>query len=125
MGMLGLRDVFVVAPAASFNHHHHQHHEQINLSTADPINASNATALGVGVGVGVIPLLTSAPCLTPLNMDDQDLLNNGRNMEILEGIHHRPPQLRVRIVETRRRKIVAIEGVGRVVKAVVLIVLLT
>ncbi|KAJ6315381.1 hypothetical protein OIU78_018801 [Salix suchowensis] len=85
MGMLGLRDVFVVAPAASFNHHHHQHHEQINLSTADPINASNATALGVGVGVGVIPLLPSAPCLTPLNMDDQDLLNNGRNK--ISGIH--------------------------------------
>ncbi|KAI5603883.1 hypothetical protein POPTR_001G276200v4 [Populus trichocarpa] len=86
--MVGLRDVFVVAPAAPFNHHHHhhhQHHEQINLSTADPINASNATALGVGVGVGVIPLLTSAPCLTPQNMDDQDLLHNGRNK--ISGIH--------------------------------------
>ncbi|KAJ6409301.1 hypothetical protein OIU84_008907 [Salix udensis] len=79
MGMVGLRDVFVVAPAA-FNHHH-QHHEQINLSTADPINASNATALGVGV----IPLLTAAPCLAPQNMDDQDLLNNGRNK--VSGIH--------------------------------------
>jgi hypothetical protein len=45
-------------------------------------------------------------------------------VEILEGIHHRPLQLRVRIVETKRRKIVATEGVGRVVKAVVLIVLL-
>jgi hypothetical protein len=45
-------------------------------------------------------------------------------VEILEGIHHRLPQLRVRIVETKRRKIVAIEGAGRVVKAVVLIVLL-
>ncbi|CAK7330613.1 unnamed protein product [Dovyalis caffra] len=88
MGMVGLRDVFVVAPATSFNHHHHhhhQHHEQINLSAADPINASNATALGVGVGVGVIPLLTAAPCLTPQNMDDQDLLNNGRNK--ISGIH--------------------------------------
>lgn len=85
MGMVGLRDVFVVAPAASFNHHHHQHHEQINLSTADPINASNATALGVGVGVGVIPLLTTAPCLAPQNMDDQDLMNNGRNK--ISGIH--------------------------------------
>ncbi|XP_011024965.1 PREDICTED: protein LATERAL ROOT PRIMORDIUM 1-like isoform X2 [Populus euphratica] len=91
--MVGLRDVFVVAPAAPFQHHPHpphpppphQHNEQINLSTADPINASNATALGVGVGVGVIPLLTSAPCLTPQNMDDQDLLHNGRNK--IGGIH--------------------------------------
>lgn len=72
--------MFVVTPA-SFNHHHqHQHESSINLAT-DPIHGSNAaaTALGVGVGVGVIPLLTAAPCLAPQNMDDQDLLNNGRN----------------------------------------------
>ncbi|EEF31474.1 protein LATERAL ROOT PRIMORDIUM 1 [Ricinus communis] len=72
--------MFVVAPAASFNHHHHhhQHESSINLAN-DPINGSNAaTALGVGVGVGVIPLLTAAPC----HMDDQDLLNNGRSNKI-------------------------------------------
>jgi hypothetical protein len=48
----------------------------------------------------------------------------GMEVEVLEGIHHRPLQPRVKIVETKRRKIVAIEGVGRVAKAVVLIVLL-
>ncbi|XP_021907829.1 uncharacterized protein LOC110822121, partial [Carica papaya] len=88
MGMVGLRDVFVVAPASSFNHHHHhhhhQHHEQIMGSASDPINGPNgaaaATALGVGVGVGVIPLLTAAPCLAPpQNMEDADFLSNGRN----------------------------------------------
>ncbi|TXG73338.1 hypothetical protein EZV62_001917 [Acer yangbiense] len=78
MGMVGLRDVFVVAPA-SFNHHHH-HHDSINIAN-DPINGPNATTLGVGVGVGVIPLLTATPCLgTPQNMEDhQDLLNNNNN----------------------------------------------
>ncbi|KAJ4823455.1 hypothetical protein Tsubulata_019687 [Turnera subulata] len=78
--------MFVVAPAASFNHHHHHHHHEaaINLAaaTSDPINNPNGTALGVGVGVGVIPLLTAAPCLAPQNMDDQDLLGNGRGNKI-------------------------------------------
>ncbi|KAJ8770948.1 hypothetical protein K2173_022120 [Erythroxylum novogranatense] len=81
---VGLRDVFVVAPATSFNH---QNHESINLANTDQINGLNAaaTALGVGVGVGVIPLLSAAPCLTPQNMDDQDLLNVGRNK--IGGFH--------------------------------------
>ncbi|KAK3011858.1 hypothetical protein RJ639_012112 [Escallonia herrerae] len=70
MGMVGLRDVFVVAPASSFQHHH----EPI---ISDSINGSNAgTALGVGVGVGVIPLLTA-------NMSgggvDDDVMNSNRN----------------------------------------------
>ncbi|KAJ9172261.1 hypothetical protein P3X46_015521 [Hevea brasiliensis] len=77
--------MFVVAPAASFNHHHHhhqhQHQHEPSINLADPMNGPNAaaTALGVGMGVGVIPLLTAAPCLAPQNMDDQDLFNNGRN----------------------------------------------
>ncbi|XP_031251518.1 protein LATERAL ROOT PRIMORDIUM 1 [Pistacia vera] len=80
MGMVGLRDVFVVAPASSFNHHHHHHHHDSLNIASDPINSANATALGVGVGVGVIPLLTAGPCLaSPQSMEDQDLLNNGRN----------------------------------------------
>ncbi|KAD1261141.1 hypothetical protein E3N88_43094 [Mikania micrantha] len=52
IGMLGLRDVFLVAD----NHAHHPH--SMNASIA---NANAATALGVGVGV--IPLLTATPCL--------------------------------------------------------------
>lgn len=61
MGMLGLRDVFVVAPSS---HHHHNladhHHHSINASTA------------LGVGVGVIPLLSATPCLNV----EEDMLNN-------------------------------------------------
>nr|WHL55523.1 LRP1 [Litchi chinensis] len=83
MGMVGLRDVFVVAPASSFNHHHHHHHDSSSLNMGnDPINGPNATALGVGVGV--IPLLTAAPCLgPPQNMEDhQESLNNGRSNKV-------------------------------------------
>ncbi|KAJ7960560.1 protein LATERAL ROOT PRIMORDIUM 1 [Quillaja saponaria] len=85
MGMVGLRDLFVVAPASSF---HHQHHEPIMSSDPHSINSSNpATALGVGVGVGVIPLLTAAPCLTPQNMgmDNENMLSN-RNRSSGGGI---------------------------------------
>lgn len=85
MGMVGLRDLFVVAPASSFHHNtqHHHHHENINMSDPHGINTSNATtALGVGVGVGVIPLLTAAPCLaTSANMsvEEGDMLTMNRN----------------------------------------------
>ncbi|WCJ28965.1 SHI-related sequence 5 [Euphorbia peplus] len=79
--------MFVVAPAATFNHHHHHHHQHhqnqhdasLNLAGAGD---QNPTALGVGVGVGVIPVLTATPCLPP---EDQDFMNNGRN-KISTGI---------------------------------------
>ncbi|XWS52625.1 hypothetical protein CRYUN_Cryun11dG0086800 [Craigia yunnanensis] len=78
MGMVGLRDFVVVAPA-SFNHHHHHHHHH----TQDPIMANdqiNGSSAATALGVGVIPLLTAAPCLAPQNVEDSDLLNNnGRN----------------------------------------------
>ncbi|KAI3414646.1 uncharacterized protein J3R85_016063 [Psidium guajava] len=65
MGMVGLRDVFVVAPATSFHptSHHHHHHDPVIADSSNCSSASAATALGMGVGVGVIPLLTAAPCL--------------------------------------------------------------
>lgn len=70
MGMLGLRDVFVVAPS---NHHnladHHAHPHSINASV---VNATAATALGVGV----IPLLSASPCL---NVEEDMLNNRGRS----------------------------------------------
>ncbi|XVE59892.1 hypothetical protein DITRI_Ditri05aG0083700 [Diplodiscus trichospermus] len=88
MGMVGLRDFVVVAPASSFNHHqhhHHHHHTQDPIMASDQINGPNATtALGVGVGVGVIPLLTAAPCLTPQNVEDSDFLNNSGRSKLSE-----------------------------------------
>ncbi|XP_017625860.1 protein LATERAL ROOT PRIMORDIUM 1-like isoform X1 [Gossypium arboreum] len=73
MGMVGLRDFVVVAPAASFNHHHHHHHHH----TQDPImvneqinGPSSAAAAATALGVGVIPLLTASPCLPPQNVED-------------------------------------------------------
>ncbi|XWS71260.1 hypothetical protein CRYUN_Cryun03dG0123000 [Craigia yunnanensis] len=75
MGMVGLRDFVVVAPASSFNHHYH--HTQDPIMANDQINGPNAAT---ALGVGVIPLLTAAPCLPPQNVEDSDLLNyNGRN----------------------------------------------
>ncbi|XP_039008538.1 protein LATERAL ROOT PRIMORDIUM 1-like [Hibiscus syriacus] len=75
MGMVGLRDFVVVAPA-SFNHHHHHHHHH---HTQDPIMVNeqiNGPGGATALGVGVIPLLTAAPCLSPQNVEDPDLLNN-------------------------------------------------
>ncbi|KAF1864206.1 hypothetical protein Lal_00048771 [Lupinus albus] len=68
MGMVGLRDLFVVTPASTFHHQHeqphfsdHPHHHSIN-------NSSNpATALGVGI----IPLLAATPCL-----DNETMMGN-------------------------------------------------
>ncbi|XWS73659.1 hypothetical protein CRYUN_Cryun02cG0147700 [Craigia yunnanensis] len=79
MGMVGLRDFVVVAPASSFNHHHHHHHHhtQDPIMANDQINGPNAAT---ALGVGVIPLLTAAPFLPPQNVEESDLLNhNGRN----------------------------------------------
>ncbi|XP_023512287.1 protein LATERAL ROOT PRIMORDIUM 1-like, partial [Cucurbita pepo subsp. pepo] len=73
MGMVGLRDVYVVAPAASFNPNPH-HHDPNLISDDHSLAASNsATALGVGVGVGVIPLLTAGPCL---GVEEDNLLGS-------------------------------------------------
>uniref|UniRef100_A0A7N0RI35 Uncharacterized protein n=1 Tax=Kalanchoe fedtschenkoi TaxID=63787 RepID=A0A7N0RI35_KALFE len=58
MGMVGLRDLFVVAPASSF---HHSSLNEPNLMAEGLGGGNPATALGVGLGV--IPLLTAAPCI--------------------------------------------------------------
>lgn len=90
MGMVGVRDVFVVAPAASF-HHHHQYHDQIlaDHSTAAVNNAaaasnSNATALGVGV----IPLLAATPCL----VEENETAAHSRKVHHLWQTHHQMQQ---------------------------------
>lgn len=62
MGMLGLRDVFVVAPASSF------HGDAVNVSDPHSMNVSNAAT---AFGVGVIPLLTASPCFA-----EEDRRNN-------------------------------------------------
>ncbi|PSR86780.1 Protein LATERAL ROOT PRIMORDIUM like [Actinidia chinensis var. chinensis] len=64
MGMVGLRDLFVVAPASSFHHHHHQ----------EPL-FSDIAASNTALGVGVIPLLTAAP----LTAADEDIFNANRS----------------------------------------------
>ncbi|RWR95773.1 protein LATERAL ROOT PRIMORDIUM 1-like protein [Cinnamomum micranthum f. kanehirae] len=93
MGMVGVRDVFVVAPAASFHHqhHHHQYHDQIlaDHSTAAVNNAaaasnSNATALGVGV----IPLLAATPCL----VEESETAAHSRKVHHLWQTHHQMQQ---------------------------------
>ncbi|CAH8319783.1 unnamed protein product [Eruca vesicaria subsp. sativa] len=69
MSMVGLRDVYLVAPA------YHHHHQNVGLVTgSDQIN-SNAAA--TSLGVGVIPLLTTAPTQ---NVEDTDInfLGNSR-----------------------------------------------
>ncbi|XP_059665393.1 protein LATERAL ROOT PRIMORDIUM 1 [Cornus florida] len=79
MGMLGLRDVFLVAPQSSF------HHNEPIISDPHAINASNAAT---ALGVGIIPLLTAAPCLAPPNMgvDDDDMNSNRNNRSGGNGI---------------------------------------
>lgn len=62
MGMLGLRDVFVVAPASSF------HGDAVSVADPHSMNVSNAAT---AFGVGVIPLLTASPCFT-----EEDRRNN-------------------------------------------------
>jgi LRP1 type putative zinc finger protein len=107
MGMVGLRDLFVVAPASSFhhnhNHNHHHHHHQHDPILSDPhsMNGSNpATALGVGVGVGVFPLLTAAPCLASASNvgveDDNNMLGNrsrsGGGIQLWQNSNQQTPQ---------------------------------
>ncbi|WOG82979.1 hypothetical protein DCAR_0102152 [Daucus carota subsp. sativus] len=63
--MLGLRDVFVVAPASSF------HGDAVNVSDPHQMSAANAAA---AFGVGVIPLLTASPCY-----NEDERRNNSTN----------------------------------------------
>jgi LRP1 type putative zinc finger protein len=60
MGMVGLRDVFVVAPAASFHqtqHHHHLHHHHHDGG------GSSGTAFLGPAEHPMMPLLTAGPCV--------------------------------------------------------------
>ncbi|KAE9614864.1 putative transcription factor STY-LRP1 family [Lupinus albus] len=78
MGMVGLRDLFVVAPASTFHHHHEQPHYSDHHPPHHSINSSSnpATALGVGI----VPLLTATPCL------DTETMMSNRNRGSSGGI---------------------------------------
>ncbi|KAK8697618.1 hypothetical protein V6N13_113759 [Hibiscus sabdariffa] len=77
MGMVGLPDFVVVAPA-NFNH---RHHAQDPIIHNDHINGHNA-ATALGVGVGVFPLLNASPCLAPPDIEASDLLNNNARKKL-------------------------------------------
>lgn len=72
MGMVGLRDVYLVSPA-----YHHHHHQSAGVVTgSDQINSNAA------LGVGMIPLLTAAPPHQQ-NVEDTDInfLGDGRRWQ--------------------------------------------
>ncbi|KAM7502441.1 hypothetical protein LguiB_001345 [Lonicera macranthoides] len=78
MGMVGLRDVFVVAPASSFHHHNHNH-EQTLISDPHSITAANAAT---ALGVGVIPLFGPAS----MGVNDEDVMNTNNRSRAATGI---------------------------------------
>jgi LRP1 type putative zinc finger protein len=61
MGMLGLRDLFLIAPTPSM----HQQNQPISSDHRPNIPLPSSAALGVGLGI--FPLLTATPCITPSN----------------------------------------------------------
>ncbi|XP_072984262.1 protein SHI RELATED SEQUENCE 5-like [Typha latifolia] len=62
MGMVGLRDVLVVAPAASFHHTQHHHHH-LHHHHHDSSSSSSSANLLSSSDHPLIPLLATAPCL--------------------------------------------------------------
>jgi len=61
MGMLGLRDLFLIAPTPSM----HQQNQPISSDHHPNIHLPSSAALGVGLGI--FPLLTATPCIVPSN----------------------------------------------------------
>ncbi|XP_059440901.1 protein LATERAL ROOT PRIMORDIUM 1-like [Corylus avellana] len=66
MGMLGLRDLFLIAPSSSM----HQQNQTISSDHRPNIPLPSSAALGVGLGI--FPLLTATPCITPSNNDGSE-----------------------------------------------------
>lgn len=66
MGMLGLRDLFLIAPSSSM----HQQNQPISSDHRPNIPLPSSAALGVGLGI--FPLLTATPCITPSNNDGSE-----------------------------------------------------
>ncbi|KAF5445999.1 hypothetical protein F2P56_031665 [Juglans regia] len=74
MGMLGIRDLVLIAPTSSM----HQQNQPISAEHHPNLPLPSSAALGVGLGI--FPLLTATPCITPSNNGVQDCGNsNNRN----------------------------------------------
>ncbi|CAE6097831.1 unnamed protein product [Arabidopsis arenosa] len=71
MGMVGLRDVFLVAPA-----YHHQ-----NAGVVSGSDHMNSNAAAAALGVGVIPLLTAGPPQQNVEDSDINFLGNNRRWQ--------------------------------------------
>ncbi|CAN7068454.1 unnamed protein product [Brassica rapa subsp. trilocularis] len=84
MSMVGLRDVYLVAPA--YHHHHHQNAGVV--SGSDQINSNAA------LGVGMIPLLTAAPPHQQ-NVEDTDInfLGDSRRWQNNNNSHNQTQYL--------------------------------
>uniref|UniRef100_A0A1J3IG84 Protein LATERAL ROOT PRIMORDIUM 1 n=1 Tax=Noccaea caerulescens TaxID=107243 RepID=A0A1J3IG84_NOCCA len=89
MGMVGLRDVYLVAPGY---HHHHQNAGVV--SGSDQINSNAAAAAAAALGVGMIPLLTTAPSQQQ-NVEDTDInfLGNSRRWQNNNDNHNQTQYL--------------------------------
>lgn len=61
MGMLGLRDLFLIAPTPSM----HQQNQPISSDHHPNIPLPSSATLGVGLGI--FPILTATPCIAPSN----------------------------------------------------------
>lgn len=58
MGMLGLRDLFLIAPTPSM------HQQNQPISSDHHPNIPLLSSASLGVGLGIFPLLTATPCIT-------------------------------------------------------------
>ncbi|KAJ6818749.1 putative protein LATERAL ROOT PRIMORDIUM 1 [Iris pallida] len=75
-GIVGLRDVLVVAPAATF-HHQHPHHQESYYSAGGTTEHP------------IIPLLSTAPCL--MGEDPHNPRGKSSGIHLWQHQHHHPP----------------------------------
>lgn len=73
--MLGLRDLFLIAPTPSQLHHHQQHQP---ISAEHHSNLPLPSQASLSVGLGIFPLLT-VPHTNDVQVQVQDCANNNNN----------------------------------------------
>ncbi|KAG4950217.1 hypothetical protein GLYMA_15G235000v4 [Glycine max] len=79
MNMLGLRDLFLIAPTPSQLHHHQQHqHQNQPISAEHHSNLPLPSQASLSVGLGIFPLLT-VPHTNDVHAQVQDCANNNTN----------------------------------------------